>query len=284
MFVLLTGNGRKVLFQTSVGRKRKLSTYRSKRDIYVKKHKVISQRNMGFNQNFVKISKSETNDDIDVVNTDSDYSEETESFDLSFDSDGPEEIQLNEGNNDMGNVPNDDVILDEDYDFRVSALKKLKDTDLLDKLTEILDESGQLFDFMSLLEHLTSKRIPCTNIVFVLLLERARFETCSNTVGMRYCKLTKRFWSIVYRLCKGIGLKKNSGQKHWGQVVSKKSRKSRYEGRSGKVNFAVPDEKILRNFNRTLPKVIPPGKIQSSLNLLANKEEFNYNGRRQIIG
>ena len=177
MFVLLTGNGRKVLFQTSVGRKRKLSTYRSKRDIYVKKHKVISQRNTGFNQNFLKISKSETNDYIDVVNTDSDYSEETESFDLSLDSDGPEEIQLNEGNNDMGNVPNDDVILDEDYDFRVSALKKLKDTDLLDKLTEILDESGQLFNFMSLLKHLTSKRIPCTNIVFVLLLERARFET-----------------------------------------------------------------------------------------------------------
>ena len=202
---------------------------------------------------------------------------------MNFDSDGIEEVQLNEGNNDTGNVPNDDIILDEDSDFRVSALKKLKDTDLLDKLKEILDESSQLFDFMSLLEHLTSKRIPCTNIVFVLLLERARFESCSNTVGMRYCKLTKKFWSIVYRLCKGIGLKFFSGEKHWGQVVSKKSRKSRYEGRSGKVNFAVPEEKLLRNFNRSLPKVIPPGKIKSSPNLLANKKDLIIMGDGKLL-
>ena len=46
---------RKVLVQTSVGCKRKLSNYRSRNDIYLKKHKVINQKNSGFDKNYTKI-------------------------------------------------------------------------------------------------------------------------------------------------------------------------------------------------------------------------------------
>ena len=98
--------------------------------------------------------------------------------------------------------------------YKDEALHKLRETDLLEDLTQILSDSGQLKDFMDLLEHLRSKSIPCTNIVFVLLLEKAHFQSYTNTVGMRYSELIKKFWSIVYRLCKGVGLKFFSGEKN----------------------------------------------------------------------
>ena len=87
------------------------------------------------------------------------------------------------------------------------CLEKLKTPKLLEKVTCVLDESGQLSDFMHLLEYLADKTFPCRNIVLVLLMERIRFQSFGNTTGMRYCELTKKFRCIVCRLCKGVGLK-----------------------------------------------------------------------------
>ena len=162
-------------------------------------------------------------------------------------------------------------------------MEKLRTTNLINDLTELLSDSGQLKDFMDLLEHIRSKSIPCTNIVFILMLERARFQSCRNTVGMRYSELTKKFWSIVYRLCKGVGLKFFSGEKNWGQVVNKKSKKSRYRPQDSKINFAVPDEKVLRDYNKILPKIIPPGKIAKGLNLLSGKDDIIMMGDGKLV-
>ena len=106
--------------------------------------------------------------------------------------------------------------------YKDEALHTICETELLDDLTQILSDSGQLKDFMDLLEHLRSKAIPCTNIVFAFLLERAQFQSCTNTVGMQYSKLTKKFWSIIYRLCKGVGLKFFSGEKKLGSGCKQK--------------------------------------------------------------
>ena len=100
---------------------------------------------------------------------------------------------------------------------------------------------------------------------------------------MRYSELTKKFWSIVYRLCKGVGLKFFSGEKNWGQVVAKKSCKSRYRPQESKINFAVPDEKILRDYNKVLPKVKPPGKIVAGLNLLSGKDDIIIMGDGKLV-
>ena len=100
---------------------------------------------------------------------------------------------------------------------------------------------------------------------------------------MRYCGLTKKFWTIVYRLCKGVGLKFFSGEKNWGQVVNKSTSKSKYASINSKINFAVPDEKVLRTFNRVLPKIIPPGKIESGLNLLNNKKDIIIMGDGKMV-
>ena len=170
-----------------------------------------------------------------------------------------------------------------DTNFRDNCLEKLKTSPLLSNVVTVLYESGQLNDFMHLLEYLSDKSFPCTNIVFVLLMERIRFQSCSNTIGMRYCGLTKKFWMIVYRLCKGVGLKFFSGEKNWGQVINKSSSKSKYSPTKSKVNFAVPDEKVLRNYNRLLPKVIQPGKIESCLNLLTNKKDIIIMGNGKMV-
>ena len=111
------------------------------------------------------------------------------------------------------------------------------------------------------------------NIVFILMLERAKFQSCKNTVAMRYSRVTKLFWSIVYRLCKSSGLKFFSGEKNWGQVVACDTARSIYDPDKSKINFAVPSESVLRYIDQRLPKVIPPGKIHQSLDLLQDQKD-----------
>ena len=82
-----------------------------------------------------------------------------------------------------------------------------------------------------------------TTLLYNCYLKGQNSKIVKNTVGMRYCKVMKLFWSIVYRLCKGVGLKFFSGEKNWGQVFCKETEKSEYSPDKSKINFAVPDEK-----------------------------------------
>ena len=111
-------------------------------------------------------------------------------------------------------------------------------------------------------------------IVLQLLFDRVQFQTCGNMVSMRYRDVTKTFWLIVYRLCKGSSLKFFGGEKNWGHVVMKHSLKSKYLPDLSKVNFAVPDEKILRDMKKVLPKIIPPGKIRKISDIIAIKKDL----------
>ena len=54
----------------------------------------------------------------------------------------------------------------------------------------------------------------------------------------------------------------------------KHSIKSRYSPDLSKVNFAVPDEKILRDMKKVLPKIIPPGKIRRTIDMIAGKKDL----------
>ena len=96
---------------------------------------------------------------------------------------------------------------------------------MLRKLVDYLDFEGNLNDFMMLIKQLASGELPANNIVLLLLLDRVRFQDTDNTVGMRYRGITKLFWSVVYRLCKGVGLKFFGGEKNWGQVVTHSTKK-----------------------------------------------------------
>ena len=109
--------------------------------------------------------------------------------------------------------------------FKEECIEELINYESVSKLVDKLHKSNNLNDYMNLIRHLCSGSIGMDNIVFLLMLERAKFQTCSNTISMRYRRVTKLFWSIVYRLCKSSGLKFFSGEKNWGQVVDKTASK-----------------------------------------------------------
>ena len=185
------------------------------------------------------------------------------------DLDGYEE-ELEESGNDE---KNGDACASKDK-FVESCAKEFRESDFLDKLFHKLQRVGLLNDFINFMRNLESGELPMDNIVFILMMDRVRFNNCPNTVGMRYGKKSKMFWTIVYRLCKESRLKFFSGSKNWGQVVNKECEKSKYSPDNAKINFAVPDEKVLRAYKSGLPKVIPPGKIDKCMEMLRNKKDI----------
>ena len=180
----------------------------------------------------------------------------------------------NDGHEILQNNLCDDSVPCGENSFVQQCIAELLDNNFLESLLMKLDDHGHLNDFMMLLKLLQSGEFPMDNIVFILLLERIRFQKCPNTVGMRYSDRTKLFWTVVYRLCKGSGLKFFSGPKYWGQVVNKECDKSHYNPSNAKLNFAVPHEKVLRESRNGIPKLVPPGKIVKCLDMLSNKKDI----------
>ena len=74
-----------------------------------------------------------------------------------------------------------------------------------------------------------------------------------------------------------------SGSKNWGQVVAKETGKSKYSPHKSKINFAIPDEKVLRDLNCLMPKVIPPGKIKCTMEMLHDKQDIIIMGDAKLI-
>ena len=91
---------------------------------------------------------------------------------------------------------------------------------------------------------------------------------------MRFRPVTKKFWLVVYRLLKGKGLRFFSGPKNYGQVISNKTTKGMYDPKESEINFAVPDERHLRNQDRQLGRIIQPGPIKESLKLVRGHDDI----------
>ena len=240
------------------GRKCKLSTYRSKTKIKIlaadrkekKKEIIVVPR-------YERISSTSSDEYVNVLDESNGEisSNETDREVLS----GPSDVDNDLNVSHESNAENINGKADS---FKDKCVEELCNCVIMTEIVDKMWASGNLLDFMNLFRLLQSEKLPADNIVLQLLFDRVRFQTCGNTVSMRYRDVTKTFWSIVYRLCKGSGLKFFGGKKNWGQVVTKHSMKSRYSPDLSKVNFAVPDEKILRDMKKVLPKIIPPGKIQ----------------------
>ena len=95
----------------------------------------------------------------------------------------------------------------DEEDYINKCVSKLQVETLLWNIVCNMEKEGNLHDFLLLMEQLSTGKLPCNNIVLLLLLNRLRFQKCCNTVGMRYRGVCKLFWSIVYRLCEGVGPK-----------------------------------------------------------------------------
>ena len=171
-----------------------------------------------------------------------------------------------EGESDYPN--NEDNVWNSTY--AQNCLAMLKRDSLLKPLIEVLYANSCLKDYMTLVQSLSDGNLSPTNIAFLLCLERAKWQALKTTTQMRFRDVTKKFWLVVYRLLKGKGIRFFSGPKNWGQVVSKEAKLGCYDPRNAEINFAVPDERYLRTLDSKYGKVIPPGMIDDSYQLLSN--------------
>ena len=134
-----------------------------------------------------------------------------------------------------------------DHPYVNYCFQQLRNNQLLRNLVEKLYTAECLQDFMLLITQIADGKLSPLNIAFLLCLERARWQSLKTTTLMRFRSVTKKFWLVVYRLLKGKGLCFFSGPKNYGQVVSKKTKKGRYNPHDAEINFAVPDEHYLRH-------------------------------------
>ena len=183
---------------------------------------------VNFNLSYLKLENQESDKYIDVVNSNS----ETD-INVTLNYDSGEEMNTYPPSINISLIPHESSS-DNSEDFKEECIRQLKDDVMLRKLVDNLDVEGNLNDFMLLIKQLASGDFPANNIVLLLLLDRVRFQETDNTVGMRYRSVTKLFWSVVYWLCKGVGLKFFGGEKNWGQFVTQSSKKSHYSPKNPK--------------------------------------------------
>ena len=169
-----------------------------------------------------------------------------------------ENVSGNDSDNDSNNgcVSFEDDISSEDPDnaqsYKDRCLHELKDDVLLTALVNVLYASNCLQDFMLLVKQLADKTLPVKNIAFLLCLDRAEWQSLTNTAGMRFREVTKKFWCVVYRLLKGKAIQFFSGSKNWGHIISKISGRGRLDPKKSNVNFAVPNKRYLRNIDNVM--------------------------------
>ena len=284
-FLNYSGSTRNVLHATEKGRKRKLSYYKSRNAKRKQKKIAVEHMNTSNDDN------ESTSSDIPWVENnpnlkatvihkalDSDLSVNVKYTDSSMSSKYWESPQFSETNSDSNTTNHTEQDGPDNEDrrksFKLRCIDELKSKNLLNNLVDKLYNARHLKDFMLLIRHLAYGGLPMDNIVFLLMLERAKFQGCRTTTAMRYSKVTKLFWSIVYRLCKSSALKFFSGEKNWEQVVAKKYKRSHYIPDNSKINFAVPSEHILQTIEGKLPRILPPGKIFQCMDLLRNEKDI----------
>ena len=148
---------------------------------------------------------------------------------------------------------------------------EIRNQQLVRNLLENLYVAGCLPDFMLLVTQLASGKLSPLNIAFLLCLEHAKWQSLTQ---MRFREVTKKFWLVVYHLLKGKGLRFFSGPKNYGQVISKVTTRGKYDPEKSEINFAVPDERQFCSQDRILGRIIQPGLIDASMNMLKNHKDI----------
>ena len=84
------------------------------------------------------------------------------------------------------------------------------------------------------------------NISILLVMEYCYLMSLSNITAMRYREDTCKFWETALAVGGPKLMRLFFSDKHFGQVNNMESCKSKYNPQKGHFNFAVPDDKILR--------------------------------------
>ena len=162
------------------------------------------------------------------------------------------------------------------------CIRELANSNLLTKVLCKCEEKGLTQHFMALISQIAAGTLPVTNMAFLLSLEVALLHSLKNSTQMRYHKDTSVFWEVALSVGGPRLIRLFSSDKHFGQVNSGDCSKSKYPPKKGSYNFAVPDERTLRKSKTQIPKDVPCGLIDESLELLDNNKEFilSLNGKQ----
>ena len=101
----------------------------------------------------------------------------------------------------------EDISDSENDDFKDKCFKELWNESFLRSLINVSYAHNCLNDFMILLRQLVSGSLPVNNIALLLCLEREKWQSLCSTAAMRFRNVTKKFWSVVYRLLNGRGIR-----------------------------------------------------------------------------
>ena len=175
-------------------------------------------------------------------------------------------------------------------DYNLSYVDKclydLRNGTFLIDLLNILRENGCLQDFMILLQLIVGGTLSPKNLAFLLCLERAKWEDCKNTCGMRYRDVTRQFWEVVYKVCKGITVNLFRGRKNRTDVINEETTRGYYDPRSADINFAVPDNKVLQKGKFATTTPVKPTIFGSVLENMDKGKEYilSFDGKRVARG
>ena len=91
---------------------------------------------------------------------------------------------------------------------------------------------------------------------------------------MVYKDVTRRWYAICEQLYGGSYINLCSGSKNFGQVITQKTKRGKYDPNKSKINFVVPHQRHLHAVSKHFPKLIKPGIIHEAMDLVANQTDL----------
>ena len=118
------------------------------------------------------------------------------------------------------------------------ARRIITDKSLLDTLIDKLYDNDLLLHYITHFEEISYGQLSPMNVAVLFGLERAYWQTLHSTTNMVYKDVTKRWYAFCERLFGGSYIYLCSGSKNFGQVISWKTKKGKYDPNKSKINFA----------------------------------------------
>jgi len=123
-------------------------------------------------------------------------------------------------------------------------------SELLPTVLGILSEEGRLdLTLLSFFKQVRDGKFPLDNVALLLFSEVVQWFECDSTTQMRYSKDSKTFWKLGYRLFGERFVNFMGGPKSQGEAILRVSERGQFSPETSRINFAVPNPKVLRSFD-----------------------------------